>query len=96
VRWSGEFTTGRTTAAVLRYLAVAHFGRGRGDYVASEYPTHWPPRVEAAVASRRAQLDAIWSAAERGEPAAALESRLRPSLEAIASEVLESLYAAGA
>ena len=95
VRWSGEFMTGRATGAVLRYLAVAHFGRGRGDFVASEYPAHWRPRVDAAVASRRPQLDAIWSAAEHGDPAAVLESRLRPSLEAIASEVLESLYAAG-
>jgi hypothetical protein len=96
VRWSGEFMTGRATAAVLRYLAVAHFGRGRGDFVASEYPAHWRPRVDAAVASRRLQLDAIWSAAERGDPAAALEARLRPLLEATASEVLDSLYPAGA
>jgi hypothetical protein len=92
VCWSGEFLTGRVAAAVLRYLAVAHFGRGRGDYVASEYPPHWGPVVDAAVSLRRALLEALWSAAASGTAAAALESRLRPQLEAIATDVLERLY----
>jgi hypothetical protein len=92
VRWSGEFMAGRVTGAVLRYLAVAHFGRGRGDYVAGEYPPHWRPLVDAAVAARRASLDGVWEAAATGESAATLESRLRPQLHAIASDVLERLY----
>jgi hypothetical protein len=41
VSWSSPFMTARVSAAVLRYLAVAHFGRGRGEYVQSEYPHHW-------------------------------------------------------
>ena len=92
VRWSGEFMTGRVAGAVLRYLAVAHFGRGRGDYVATEYPPHWGPAVDAAVSAQRPSLDQVWSAAADGVTADALESRLRPLLEAIASEVLERLY----
>jgi Domain of unknown function (DUF3482) len=92
VRWSGEFMTGRVAGAVLRYLAVAHFGRGRGDYVAAEYPPHWGAVVDAAVSLRRPPLDHLWSGAESGTPAAALESRLRPLLEAIVSDVLERLY----
>jgi hypothetical protein len=77
---------------VLRYLAVAHFGRGRGDYVAAEYPPHWGPLVDAAVGAQRPSLDGIWSAAAGGVAADALESRLRPLLEAIASDVLGRLY----
>ena len=92
VRWSGEFMTGRVAGAVLRYLAVAHFGRGRGDYVAGEYPPHWGPLVDAAVGARRASLEETWSDAARGVAADALESRLRPQLEAIASDVLARLY----
>jgi hypothetical protein len=92
VRWSAEFMTGRVTGAVLRYLAVAHFGRGRGDYVAGEYPPHWGSVVDAAVTSRRALLEAVWSAAASGEAPASLEARLQPQLEAIAAEVLERLY----
>ena len=92
VRWSAEFMTGRVTGAVLRYLAVAHFGRGRGDYVAGEYPPHWGPEVDAAVAAQRARLDAVWSAATAGESAASIESRLWPQLQAITSDVLVRLY----
>jgi hypothetical protein len=80
------------TGAVLRYLAVAHFGRGRGDYVQGEYPPHWRAQVESAVAGRAADFAAAWAAAERGTEAAALEARLRPLLEATVAEVLAALY----
>jgi len=96
VRWSGEFLTGRVVAAVLRYLAVAHFGRGRGDFVAGEYPRHWGPLVATVIEPRRRLLDEIWSAAARGDPAAVIESRLRAPLESIAQEALERLYPSAA
>jgi len=92
VRWSAEFLTGRVAAAVLRYLAVAHFGRGRGEFVAAEYPAHWGAIVSAAVASRQAGLAVLWSDAAIGATPAVLESRLRAPLEAITSEVLGRLY----
>jgi hypothetical protein len=41
---------------------------------------------------RRQLLAEIWLAAERGTTAAALESRLRPQLEGIVSDVLARLY----
>lgn len=31
LRWSDEFIAALVLAAVLRYLAVAHYGRGRGE-----------------------------------------------------------------
>jgi hypothetical protein len=34
---------------VLRYLAVAHYGRGRGEWAASEYPPFWRDVVQAAI-----------------------------------------------
>jgi hypothetical protein len=39
-RWSGEFMTGRVSGAVLRYLAVAHFGRGAGAVVGHAVDHH--------------------------------------------------------
>jgi hypothetical protein len=71
VRWSPEFLTHRLEAAVLRYLAVAHFGRGRGDWVESEYPPHWQGVVSAAVEPYRERLSEIWSAAQSGAAALA-------------------------
>src|SRR4028119_1722707 len=46
-RWSEEAFTGFVRSALLRYLAVAHFGRGRGDWEESEHPTSWKAAVEA-------------------------------------------------
>jgi hypothetical protein len=83
---------GRVTAAVLRYLAVAHFGRGRGDFVAGEYPAHWAALVEEVVAIHRARLAELWSGAARGDPRDVLTARLRAPLEAITEEVLRRLY----
>jgi len=65
VRWSGEFMSGRVSAALLRYLAVAHFGRGRGTSLrASTRPTGsagggrgrvTPGSIRHAVVGRRGQ-----------------------------------------
>jgi hypothetical protein len=92
VRWSGDFMTDRVVAAMLRYLAVAHFGRGRGDFVAGEYPAHWGALVAETVATRRVMFAELWAGAVRGDAPAGLESRLRAPLETIASEVLGRLY----
>ena len=92
MRWSAEFLAGRVTASVLRYLAVAHFGRGRGDFVQAEYPAHWRAVVERVVLTRRAGFDSAWAAAARGQPAPALETRLRDELRATVGEVLRALY----
>ena len=43
-------------AALLRYLAVAHFGRGRGDWAEGEAPAHWKDVVAAALAPHREAL----------------------------------------
>lgn len=60
VRWSEEFFEGMVRAALLRYLAVAHFGRGRGDYAESEHPLFWQTAVTEVVESQRTQLHSVW------------------------------------
>jgi hypothetical protein len=92
VRWSGEFLTGRVTGAVLRYLAVAHFGRGRGNYVEGEYPAHWRPLVESAVAKRNQQWTGLWARAASGSASSGLADALQSQLAAITDEVLADLY----
>ena len=71
MRWSGEFLERLTVTAILRYLAVAHFGRGRGEWSEGEHPTFWQPVVEQAVAGRKSDLARMLkaSATERdGDP----------------------------
>jgi hypothetical protein len=92
VGWSAAFLTQRCTAALLRYLAVAHFGRGRGAWVEGEYPAHWQPLVEGATSRRREALDALWVRAAHGLARGDIEHALLPVVTAAAREVLVQLY----
>ena len=51
VRWDDASLSGLVAASLLRYLAVAHYGRGRGDWAQGESPPHWPAVVAEALAA---------------------------------------------
>ncbi|HSD53014.1 MAG TPA: DUF3482 domain-containing protein [Burkholderiales bacterium] len=92
VRWSDEFLEGFFASALLRYLAVAHYGRGRGEWSQSEHPGFWKDAVAEIVIQRRDALQVIW--AERGgecDPGR-LGAALRGELTAAALDLLERLY----
>ncbi len=82
--------------ALLRYLAVAHFGRGRGGWVQGESPPHWSAAVSEVLAPLRAELAAAWQS--RGEKdaqalsAETLQASLTPLLLRAAEQVLVRLY----
>lgn len=50
VAFTDAFLQTLLVGSVLRYLAVAHFGRGRGNFVEGEAPAFWQGEVERAVA----------------------------------------------
>jgi hypothetical protein len=68
VAWNTEALQPMVHAALLRYLAVAHFGRGRGDWVQGEAPPHWHAVAAEVLAPRRAALAALF---EQRTPASA-------------------------
>jgi hypothetical protein len=92
VRWSDEFLDGFFAAALLRYLAVAHYGRGRGEWAAAEHPAFWRDEVTAVVAPRRAALAAIWAGRQGECDPANLGAALQGELGAAALELLDRLY----
>jgi hypothetical protein len=92
VRWSDEFLDAFFASALLRYLAVAHYGRGRGEWARSEHPPFWKDEVAAVVDPRRAALAAIWAGRAGECDPAQLAARLRPELDGAARELLERLY----
>ena len=92
LRWDDAFLSGLVASALLRYLAVAHYGRGRGDYAETEYPPFWPPLVAEVVESRRGALAALWARREPACDADAIAQGLRAVLEDAAREVLDRLY----
>jgi hypothetical protein len=82
--------------AVLRYLLVAHHGRGRGDYADLEYPALWAADVDAQLGLRREALQAVWRQAARGGRGSAGEvaERLRPVLREFLRDLLRRRFPA--
>ena len=92
VRWTNEVLAQQTRSALVRYLAVAHYGRGRGEWVEGEAPRHWLPLVDEAVRARQAALLEAWRMAEAGSAAPEIAARLEPEITLAARDVLSRLY----
>lgn len=58
--WDDVVLDSLLRSALLGYLAVAHHGRGRGDWQATEPPAAWGDAVDAALASHRSAVQALW------------------------------------
>jgi GTPase SAR1 family protein len=91
VRWSPEFLSRRLAAALMRYLAVAHFGRGRGDFVAGLAPAHWLQAVEEILSERRTQIESAW-VLSRTDTLEGSAAALLPIVSAAGKSVLVHLY----
>ncbi len=98
VMWNAEALDQMVEAALLRYLAVAHFGRGRGDWAQGESPAHWREATQTALAPQREVLNTVWRErdAERGELSDASQGLMSAALQTVfaqaASDVLRGLY----
>jgi len=96
VAWSDAAMGPLVEAALLRYLAVAHFGRGRGEWVQGEAPPHWAATVAEVLAAQREALAALWAGrSERVENAGEAErlaAALQPLLARAAGTLLARLY----
>lgn len=51
--------------ALLKYLAIAHFGRGRGDFVHADLPADWQTACATVVADHADAVDGLWADAQR-------------------------------
>ena len=96
VTWAPPFLDQLTRQVVLRYLAVAHFGRGRGPYRDLERPARWTESVERALTARSRDLGKIWQRAQdpRGDDGGGDHPRhdLIAILNGVTREVLLEAY----
>ncbi|MCP3979184.1 MAG: GTPase domain-containing protein [bacterium] len=93
VRWTPEFLDQLARQVVLRYLAVAHFGRGRGAYRDLARPEHWERAVDDAFAGHDAALQRCWDRAERdGASIETLGAELGRLVRECTVEVLRRAY----
>ena len=91
VRWSEPFLDNLVAGGLLRYLAVAHYGRGRGEWQASGYPAFWREAVANEMKKRKAELALMWTLRPEND-LQALETAARRELSALARAVLDTLY----
>jgi hypothetical protein len=92
VAWSASFLDALVRSALLRYLAVAHFGRGRGAYAEAEAPAFWKNEVARAVDPRRQAFEALWDNARGSDDLAQAEADLQSLLADTAIQLLDRLY----
>jgi hypothetical protein len=94
--WNAEALDLMVEAALLRYLAVAHFGRGRGDWIEGEAPPHWQGVVEHALAAHQEALALLWAGRDPrhdgSDECARLAAAIEPLVREATSEVLRALY----
>ncbi len=60
LHWSREHFREQARLAVLCYLAVAHFGRGRGAWYEGETPEHWRGVVGQVMDAEAQAVDQLW------------------------------------
>ena len=85
IRWSTEVLVTLLAGALVRYLAVAHFGRGRGAWQDSDAPRFWQDEVEAVLRDNQHRLSQAIKQAQAGSDASidVLDGLIRQLLEAI-------------
>jgi hypothetical protein len=96
MQFSVEFLRTLLVASILRYLAVAHFGRGRGNFQESEAPAFWQEEVERAAALFDADLSALWQALRKDGAHYKSLAEAERIVTGIASHTLDQLYPAAA
>lgn len=92
VQFADPFLRTLLVGSVLRYLAVAHFGRGRGNFVEGEAPPFWQAEVERGVARHEAELAPLWKDVRAAADAAAAAAPVQALLGRVIVETLEHLY----
>jgi hypothetical protein len=92
VQFADAFLQTMLVGAILRYLAVAHFGRGRGNFVEGEAPPFWQAEVENAVMHHGGDLPALWRKVRTTTDGVSAAGLLAPLVARVTDAVLARLY----
>jgi Domain of unknown function (DUF3482) len=98
VMWSDDYLDVLVQDVIIRYLAIAHFGRGQGQYVADpEDPRFWIDKVKTLVSGQRTTLHEQWTRLREQELMPQTDKKpkqLAALLTSITLELLWSTYPA--
>lgn len=96
VGWSVAFIEALAEQMLLRYLAIAHFGRGGGVFRQRDQPERWRAQVSEALRHHRDEWRKELERAAKGIPLARSSRALERILRRAASQVLAGLYPSSA
>lgn len=91
VAFTDTFLHTLLVGSVLRYLAVAHFGRGRGNFVEGESPSFWQGEVERAAAAYP-DLPRLWRQIRDSADDASAIDALQEVVSDVTGKTLARLY----
>lgn len=92
VQFADEFLQTLLVGSILRYLAVAHFGRGRGNFVEGEAPAFWQAEVERAMALHASEVNELWQRVRADSDPEKASGRINGVVTKIATHTLGQLY----
>lgn len=93
LHWSREHFREQVRLAMLTYLAVAHFGRGRGEWQESAEPAHWNQVITEVIDEHSDGVDRLWKeGVEKGALPAALSKAAQSIIHDSLICVLVRLY----
>ncbi|MDA8020144.1 MAG: DUF3482 domain-containing protein [Thermoanaerobaculia bacterium] len=93
VAWTAPFLSRLLEQTLLRYLAVAHFGRGRGEFRHHEASSFWIDVVAEEMRGTQAEWHELWKQlAKEGHDADSATRRVNPLLQQTLRAVLVRGY----
>ncbi len=93
VTWSDEYLDLLVQDVIVRYLAIAHFGRGQGQYVSDpENPRFWVEKVKTLVARQQTTLHEQWTGLRAQDPKPRTDKNPTPLTALLTSMTLELLW----
>ncbi|MEM9479979.1 MAG: GTPase domain-containing protein [Verrucomicrobiota bacterium] len=92
VRWSLAHIREQVKLSALSYLAVAHFGRGRGEWKDGHVPEFWGDEVDKAIESEMETIAKIWKSAADDDVPNSLATDASDLFERLVRNVFDSLY----
>jgi len=92
IRWSPDSLTQAFFRSVMLYLAIAHFGRGQGEWRRKDDPEHWNKAVGDSVSRYQNRLQQLWICTASGPKTQQTKHECTSVLKLVLIEVLDRLY----
>lgn len=91
VTWTDAVMNRLVQSSLLTYLAIAHYGRGRGDWAESEHPAYWEKTVTDVLKQQAEPFNQFWRKRQNYGPDA-LAREIQTELTLAMERILIRLY----